>query len=87
MLFRSGLLWDGVGDGLGFASAHFAFHGIKPAKEGHGGARDASVISVVEVIGAGVVKIYGCFHQALSEHLLVKVDIGLGLFGDGCDVM
>lgn len=78
---------DGVGHGAGFAVADGAAAGVGPGEEGHDGARGADFIAVVEVVGAGVVEIDGCFYEALAEDLLVEVEVALGVAGHGGDMV
>jgi len=39
------------------------------------------------MIGRRIVEIYGALGKAKSEDLGIKIDIGLGIAGDGSDMM
>ena len=48
---------------------------------------EPSVVAEVEVVGAGVVEVDGALDEAEAEDLGVEVEVGLGVGGDGGDVV
>ena len=58
-----------------------------PGEEGEDGAGGAEVVAEVEVVGAGVVEVDGALDEAEAEDLGVEVEVGLGVGGDGGDVV
>lgn len=58
-----------------------------PGEEGHGGAGAAEGVAEVEVVGGGVVVVDGDLGHAEAEDVGVEIDVGLGVAGDGGDVM
>ena len=74
----------GVGD---FAGAGGAATDAGPGEEGEDGAGGAEVVAEVEVVGAGVVEVDGALDEAEAEDLGVEVEVGLGVGGDGGDVV
>src|SRR5437763_221067 len=54
----------------------------QPGKERHDGARMTHLITIIQVVGPGVVKVHGQFHQPKTEHPCVEIDIALRLAGN-----
>ncbi len=74
----------GLGD---FAGAGVAAAGAGPGEEGEDGSGRAGVVAEVEVVGSGVVEVYGALDEAQAEDLGVEVEVALGVGGDCGDVV
>src|ERR1051326_5252757 len=67
------------GEVMGAADARMALWCVGPLKEGDDRARVADLVTEVEVVAAGVIKVDGFFHEALAEDLCVEIDGALGV--------
>ena len=77
----------GPGDGTRQSRAGPSARQFIPQKEGQQRAGRRGVISVIEMIGAGIVEVDGLLHEAQAEHPRVEVDVALRIRRDGGDVM
>src|ERR1700736_3479873 len=60
---------------------------VLPRKEGENGAGMASLITIVEMIGAGIVEVQRLLNEAQTDDLGVETQVARGLAGDCRDVM
>jgi hypothetical protein len=56
---------------------------MPPGEIGHDGAGRANFVPVVKMVGAWIVKVNRAFYQTLSQYMMVKINVGLRVAGDG----
>ena len=84
---RRGLASNAVSDPGCLAAARTPAFYLAPGEEGQNRSGCADPIAIIEMVGPGVVEVDRRLDQALSQHLLVKVQIGLRVVGDGGDMV
>src|ERR1700712_4041356 len=60
---------------------------VRPGKEGQDGARSASVVAEVEVIGSWIVEVNCLLDESETEHLRVEIQVALRVRSNGRDVV
>src|SRR6266567_297998 len=78
---------DREGDINNLPCAPATFWSAGPGKEGHDGTRRADLITIVEMIGARIIKVDGLLDQALPQNTGIKIDILLWISHDRCEMM
>src|SRR6266700_3002943 len=63
------------------------FWSARPGKEGHDGTGCAYFITIVEMIGARIIKVDGLLNQALPQNTGIKIDILLWVSHDRGEMM
>ena len=70
-----------------FSHAQAAAGGMGPGKEREDSSGRAGIVTKVEVVGSGIIKIDGAFDETKSHHFRVEVKIALRVGSNGCYVM
>src|SRR5450432_788626 len=60
---------------------------IRPGKERDDGAGCSNFIAIIEMIGAGIIKVDGLLDEALSQNTGIKIDILLGVSHDSGEMV
>src|SRR6478672_10319021 len=58
-----------------------------PREEGHDRARTSGLVTIIKVVGTGVVEIDGLLHQPHSKEAGIKIEVRLRVRGDCRHVM
>lgn len=67
--------------------ARTSWRRVLPRKKGENGARMANPIAIVEVIGAGIVEVYGLLDEPQTDDVLVELKVTFGVTGNCRHVM